>query len=161
MTHSVTFMLIFSHLIGMVKMLYYTFQLTFIRLWCACKSKTSTSIKLQDNFTCITGFQKKQPSRLSHQNMYNLRYKSLIFARSHDTLARWCLENHQNIWGDLLLCWKVAAMSSEDFWSWKSHACDLAKVGKYIMLAHELLILYLFPFVLLGAFESSNTSQCS
>ena len=41
-------------------------------------------------------------------------------------------------------------------------ACyDLAKVGKYIMLAHELLILYLFPFVLLGAFESSNTSQCS
>ena len=63
---------------------------------------------------------KKQPSRLSHQDMYNLRYKSLIFARSHDTLARWCLENHQNIWGDLLLCWKVAAMSSEHFWSWKS-----------------------------------------
>lgn len=87
-------------------------------------------------FTCITdNFKKNQPSRLSHQDMCNLRYKSLIFARSQDTLARWCLGNHPNIWGNLLLCWKVAAMSSEHFWSWKSHACDLAKVGRYIYIS--------------------------
>lgn len=40
----------FSHLIGMVLMLYYTCQLTrVIGLSHACKSKTSASVKLQDD----------------------------------------------------------------------------------------------------------------
>lgn len=157
-TDSVTFMLIFSHLIGMVKMLY---SFTLIGLSCACKSKMSTSIKLQDIFTCITEIPK---------NNNQVGYLTKICTISG--IKAWSSQNLMIPWQDGAL--KIIRTSEEIFcyvekspqclqniFEVENHACDLAKVGKYIMLAHELFILYLCPFVLLGAFESSNTSQCS